>query len=127
MNAVEKELQKATGVTPKPGEKRSKYLDRISSEAEKLSDAKYNALSEGAQKWLDAAAEEYKKATARGKDPLIEDFEDDGSAPEPALSPPKAAKAPKAKAAAKSAPVEEGDEDDGAGTTADAKPGKAPA
>lgn len=81
MNAIEKELQKATGVKPKKGEPRSKYLDRLSDEADKLDDPDFEKLSEGAQKWVSDASAEADKAKNAGRDALIYDFDEEVEEP----------------------------------------------
>ena len=80
MNSIEKELQKATGVKPKPKEKRSAYLDRLSDEADKLDERDFDKLSKKAQDWVNEASAEADEAKNRGRDPKIADFDDGGEA-----------------------------------------------
>lgn len=103
MHKIETELQKATGVKPKKGEKRGAYLDRLADEADKLPDAKFKKLSSAAAKWVNDVNEAAEAAKDRGADfdAAKYDFEDGESE----------------KGAAAEAKAEETDED---GTATDA-------
>ena len=55
MSKIEKELVDATEVSAKRGEKRQEFLTRLVKAANDLPDAKFNALSEKADAWINSA------------------------------------------------------------------------
>lgn len=82
MSKIEAELLKATGEEGEgKREGRQEFLDRIAEAAGKLPDAKWNKLTEEAQKWVNAA----NQAAIDKQD--IEDFEDAGGEEEEAEQP----------------------------------------
>lgn len=71
---IEKELQKATGIKPKPNQERDKYLDNLSAQADKMNEDKFAKLSAEARAWCNAASD------AVNAEKPVPDFEDDSSA-----------------------------------------------
>ncbi len=57
MSKIEKELSEVTEVSPKRGEDRSAFLDRIVVAVSKLSDKDWDGLSKDAQDWFNDAAD----------------------------------------------------------------------
>ena len=75
VSKVESELLGAAKIKPKPNEKRPAFLIRLHSAIADLSDEAWDALSEPAQKWQNAATK------ANDADKPIPDFEEAKSAP----------------------------------------------
>lgn len=95
MADIERELRKATGVkAPAADTKRQPYLRALHDAAQELDDGAWEALSDPAQEWVNAAA------LAVGKSKDIADFNqassDDAAAKKPSKKPASKAKADKA-------------------------------
>lgn len=76
MSAIQKELCEACGIDPAKYSERAKLHAAIVTGVNGLTDKQWDAISEPAQDWFNAAADETKSAKKAGRDPNVPEFPD---------------------------------------------------